>query len=87
MKTERNEQFCFQTEPMIWQKILKVLLQQELRRQKRMEYRLPKEDDEKDIRELLEEYFRNGEREVIICQDMLLDDFDKYMGPRCFSMD
>ena len=52
-----------------------------------MEYRLPKKDDEQDIKELLEVYFRNGEREVIICQDMLLDDFDKYMRPRCFSMD
>ena len=44
-----------------------------------MEYRLPKKDDEQDIKELLEEYFRNGEREVIICQDMLLDDFDKWI--------
>ena len=45
-----------------------------------MEYRLPKEDDEKEIKELLEEYFRNGEREVIICQDILLDDFAKWVS-------
>lgn len=31
-----------------------------------MEYRLPKEDDKQNIIELLEEYFRYGEREVII---------------------
>lgn len=44
-----------------------------------MEYRLPKEDDEQNIKELLEEYFRYGEREVIICQDVLLDDFEKWV--------
>lgn len=56
MRTERNERFCFQTEPMSWPKILKIILRQEVRRRKRMEYRLPKEDDEQNIKELLEEY-------------------------------
>lgn len=44
-----------------------------------MEYRLPTLKNEKDIEEYLQEHFLNGEHDIIICQDLALENFNKWV--------
>ena len=45
-----------------------------------MEYRLPSLQDEKALRSFLDEHFENGERSVIFCQDLLLQDYPAWVS-------
>lgn len=42
-----------------------------------MKYELPALKDENELKEYLQECFQNGEHDVIIGQDLLLDSFEK----------
>lgn len=43
-----------------------------------MKYRLPSLGDENLIRDYLQEYFDHGEKDIILFQDLLLDDYGKW---------
>ncbi len=44
-----------------------------------MKYELPALKDENELKEYLQECFQNGEHDVIICQDLLLNSFEKWV--------
>lgn len=44
-----------------------------------IKYELPNLKDENELKEYLQECFQSGEHDVIICQDLLLESFEKWV--------